>query len=114
MRIVKEGFKSVYEPDVQRLARILLGIESDVETFKALLPRTSKIPKQHREERGLADVMGYTSENIYVFYQVTDVHACAIPIGIRLFIEIPLKYKFRPQLLPYYDDEIDEIVIIII
>ena len=22
-------------------------------------------------------------ENIYVFYQVADVHACAIPIGIR-------------------------------
>jgi hypothetical protein len=89
--IVKEGLNSVYEPEVQRLARMLLGIEADVESFKALLPRTSEMPNQHRKKRGLAGVMGYISENIYVFYQVTDVHARAMPIGIRLFIDIPLK-----------------------
>ena len=38
MGIVKEGFKSVYEPEVQRLARMLSEIEADVESFKVLLP----------------------------------------------------------------------------
>ena len=48
--------------------------------------------------------------------QVANIHACATPSSIRLFIEIPLKgndkcFKvFRPHLLPYYDDEIKEIV----
>ena len=36
--IAKEGFKPVYEPEVQRLARMLSEIEADVESFKVLLP----------------------------------------------------------------------------
>ena len=74
MGIDKEGFESVYESEVQGLARMLSEIEANVESFKALLPRTSKIPKQHREKRGLTDVIGYTSENIYLFHQLTYMH----------------------------------------
>ena len=49
MEIAKEGFRPVYESEVQRLARMLSGIEADVESFKGLLPRTSKIPKKEGE-----------------------------------------------------------------
>ena len=72
----------------------------------------SKIPKQRREKRELADVIGYTSENIQVFYQVTEVHGCAIPSGIRLFIDLFLKRNdrcfevFMPHLLLYCDYQI--------
>ena len=32
---------------------------------------------------------------MYVFHQVAEVHACAIPIGIRLLIDILLKENDR-------------------
>ena len=45
---------------------MLLGI--DVESFKALLPRTAEMPKQHREKCGSADVIGYPGEKIYIYF----------------------------------------------
>ena len=65
---------------------------------------------------GVSMLMKPTIENMYVYYQVADVHACAVPAGIRLFIDIPLKGNdryfevFRPYSLPYYDHEIKEFV----
>ena len=65
---------------------------------------------------GVSLLMQPTIENMYVFYQVADVHACAILIFIRFFIDIPLKGNdryfeiFRPYSLPYYDYEIEEFV----
>ena len=44
---------------------------------------------------GISLLMQPIIENMYVFYQVANVHACAIPIGIRLFIDIPLKGSDR-------------------
>ena len=61
---------------------------------------------------GISLLMQPIIENMHVFYQVASVHACAIPIGIRLFIDIPLKGSdryfevFRPFSLPYYDQDI--------
>ena len=55
-------------------------------------------------------------ENMYVYYQVAEVHACTVPSGIRLFIDIPLKGHdryfevYKPYPLPYYVKEIDEFV----
>ena len=42
----EEGFKPVYESEVRRLTKLLAEIEADIESFKALLPRKSKMPKQ--------------------------------------------------------------------
>ena len=44
---------------------MLLEIEANVESFKALLPRTSIIPKQDREKSGLANVIGYTMKYLF-------------------------------------------------
>jgi hypothetical protein len=65
---------------------------------------------------GVSLLMQPIIENMYVFYQVTDVHAYAIWVDKRLFIEIPLKRNdryfevFRPHSLPHYDNEIEEFI----
>ena len=73
----------------KRLARMISEIEADVESLKLYYLEPLKYLDNLGRKRGLADVIGYTSENIYVFYRVADVYACVIPIGIRLFIDIP-------------------------
>ena len=50
IEIVKGGFKSVYEPEVQRLVRILWEVKENVDIFRALLSRTVKVPRQPREK----------------------------------------------------------------
>ena len=50
IEIVKGGFKSLYEPEIQRIVRILSDVKSNVEIFRALLSRTIKIPRKPREK----------------------------------------------------------------
>ena len=58
-------FKRIYESEVQRLETMVLEIEADVESFRALLPRTFTLPKQNREKRGLINVIGYTMKYLF-------------------------------------------------
>ena len=55
-------------------------------------------------------------ENAWIYYQISTVHACATPEGIRLFIDIPLKGNdryfevYRPYSLPYFQKNINAFV----
>ena len=59
------GFKPAYESEIRRLARMSSEIEANVESFRALLPQTVKIPKLLRGKRGLANVIGYTIKYLF-------------------------------------------------
>ena len=63
--MVKGEFKSVYEPEVQRLVRILSEVKANVEIFRALLSRTVKVPRQPREKAWISYVIGYTMKYLF-------------------------------------------------
>ena len=54
---------------------MLSEIEADIESFKALLPQTVKIPKQYREKCGLANVIGYTMKYLFGTMDNRDMEA---------------------------------------
>ena len=60
-----EGFTPVYRTEVQRLSRMIEEIEADVESFKALLPRTVKVTKRYRKKRGLVNMVGYAFKYLF-------------------------------------------------